>query len=71
MADSQGQVSSGRPNSCDIRELGRNKTSCEAGSPALGIDGFPAVTVYAVDAAHVIWHRGHVIQVGCGVYLSA
>lgn len=41
------------------------------GSPALGIDGFPAVTVHAVDAAHMIRHRGHIIQVGCGVNLSA
>lgn len=39
--------------------------------PASGIDGFPAVTVYAVDAAHVVWHRGHIIQVGSGVNLSA
>lgn len=50
---------------------GRNEASCEGGSPALGVDGFPAVTVYAVDAAHVIWHGGYVIQVRCGVDLSA
>lgn len=39
--------------------------------PGSGIDGFPAVTVYAVDAAHMVRHRGHIVQVGCGVDLSA
>lgn len=72
MAGSQGQISSGHPKSCGIREFGRTAVRHHVTQvPASGIDGFPAVTVYAVDAAHVVWHRGHVVQVGCGVNLSA
>lgn len=67
MADSQGQVANGHPNGCGVRGSGRRGM----GRPCSGIDGFPAVTVYAVDAAHVVGQRGHVIHVGCSVDLSA
>lgn len=39
--------------------------------PCSGVDGFPAITVYAVDTAHVVGQRGHVIHIGCSVDLSA
>lgn len=38
---------------------------------ALGVDGFPAVTVNTVDAAHMVGHRSNIIQVCCGVNLGA
>lgn len=38
---------------------------------ALGIDGFPPVTVNAVYAAHMIGNRSNVVQVGCRVNLGA
>lgn len=46
------------------------ETHLSKGSP-LGVDGFPAVTVNAVDAAHVVRHGSNVIQVRCSVDLSA
>lgn len=36
----------------------------------LGINGFPSITVNAIDTAHVVRHRSNIVQVCCGVNLS-